>query len=381
MLRTWAEFRQAVFNHALENKVPISGQFELTARCNLKCKMCYVCRPAQDKTALHNEISASEWIDLARQARDAGMMYVLLTGGEVFIRNDFRKIYEDILNLGLRITIFTNGTLITPDTARWLAGIPPASIEISLYGGCAETYHKVTGSGQAFTMALRGIDLLLERGVVPSLRTTIIRDNADDFNKLVDIADKRDLLLRYSFYVSPRRGVFNNVDDVRLSPLDITLYEQKAGQAHSDYVKKMRGKHNVIDSYIADTQNIETDNLNGDSKKANIHHKGPFRCSAGSSEFWVTWDGRLTPCAALEEPASMPFKIGFDQAWREMSALCEAVPSCLECLQCSLKEYCWTCPARLKIENNSFEKPAKYLCEWAKHRKNEIARREKLIQK
>ena len=64
--------------------------------------------------------TAEEWIDLSRQARDAGVLYVLLTGGEVFLRSDFRQIYEAISEMGFSVQIYTNGTLITPEIAKWL---------------------------------------------------------------------------------------------------------------------------------------------------------------------------------------------------------------------------------------------------------------------
>ena len=76
--------------------LPIGGNFELTARCNFDCPMCYVHLKQEDIEAQGRELTAKQWIDLARQARDAGMVFVLLTGGEPFLRKDFFEIYHEM---------------------------------------------------------------------------------------------------------------------------------------------------------------------------------------------------------------------------------------------------------------------------------------------
>ena len=68
--------------------IPVAGNFELTARCNFGCKMCYV--HDSDGT---DELSADQWIEIGRQAVEKGMVFLLLTGGEPFLRKDFKEIY------------------------------------------------------------------------------------------------------------------------------------------------------------------------------------------------------------------------------------------------------------------------------------------------
>ena len=72
---------------------PVNGAFELTERCNLFCRMCYVRHPAHDAVRRQKELSASEWLRIAQDAVDNGMVFLLLTGGEVFLRPDFFDIY------------------------------------------------------------------------------------------------------------------------------------------------------------------------------------------------------------------------------------------------------------------------------------------------
>jgi radical SAM protein with 4Fe4S-binding SPASM domain len=113
--------------------------------------------------------------------------------------------------------------------------------------------------------------------------------------------------------------------------------------------------------------NIELDKPHmGEFKRASEH--SAFKCISGKCGFWLTWDGRLTPCGLLNEPYSEPLEIGFGNAWRLLRKSCKSIPACEECLNCSYRSKCMTCPARLKTETGSFTKPAEYLCEMAKGR-------------
>src|ERR1017187_5598585 len=90
---------------------PVNGTFELTERCNLACRMCYVCQEPSDAARRAKELPAAAWLKLARHAVDNGMVFLLLTGGEIFLRRAFFELYTPLTRLGLFVTLFTNGTL------------------------------------------------------------------------------------------------------------------------------------------------------------------------------------------------------------------------------------------------------------------------------
>jgi len=119
---------------------PVNGTFELTERCNLTCRMCYVYQAPSDRVRRATELSAAAWLEMAHHAVDNGMVFLLLTGGEVFLRPDFFELYTPLTRMGLVVTLFTNGTLITGTLAARLAEAPPGRTEITLYGATAATY-------------------------------------------------------------------------------------------------------------------------------------------------------------------------------------------------------------------------------------------------
>lgn len=349
---SWGEFGSTLIRQASEKRVPIQGQFELTARCNLKCKMCYLNRAVNDIDAIKRERSAQEWIRLAAEARDAGMLYLLLTGGKVFLRQDFREIYEAISMMGFNVMIYTNATMITKEIADWLGHIPPSKVEVSMYGSSPEVYLNVCGSSEAYTRAVQGIDLLLSRGITVGLRTTVIRGNADEYEKIAEFAQKRNMDFGVVNYISPRREAGKTLPEgERLSPEELAEYEMRV----QNYLNK--GKLKASDN------TVKIDKPSTDNKEH------PFYCTSGKCSFWITWDGRMTPCGLMNGPASFPFENGFNNAWKELQESCCSLPICTECTECVLQDYCMSCIARLWSETGCYDKPAPYLCRHAQSRK------------
>ena len=99
---------------AYANKIPFKGVFELTARCNFNCNMCYVHLTEPQIKNIGKELSNEQWLDIARQARDAGMLHLTLTGGEVFVRPGFRELYEQLSQMGFLIEIFVMQSAAEP---------------------------------------------------------------------------------------------------------------------------------------------------------------------------------------------------------------------------------------------------------------------------
>ena len=92
MALSFSSLYSKLSSSAREKRELLSASFELTSRCNLQCKMCYVCQPANEAQAKAKELTSAQWIRLGEEARDAGLLYITFTGGEVFIRDDFKLI-------------------------------------------------------------------------------------------------------------------------------------------------------------------------------------------------------------------------------------------------------------------------------------------------
>ena len=124
--------------------LPVSGSFELTPRCNFSCKMCYVHQtPEQIAASGRRELTADQWLDIARQAKDAGMVFLLLTGGEPLVFPEFPRLLHELKQLGLLVSINSNGSLIRGEVLEMLKKDPPLRFNITLYGGSDATYERL----------------------------------------------------------------------------------------------------------------------------------------------------------------------------------------------------------------------------------------------
>ncbi|EGW38459.1 radical SAM protein [Desulfosporosinus sp. OT] len=361
----WGELYSQLISGARERKELISASFELTARCNLQCKMCYVSHSVNDLKTKAKELTTAEWIRLAEEARDAGLLFLTLTGGEVFIREDFKTIYEKFMQMGFVIQIYTNGTLLTKDHVNWLASIPPSKVSITLYGASRKTYQEVTGYAEGFDKTIRAIDDLLAKGITTEIKTTVIQGTRYEFDALLDIALQRKLQLGIVNYVSPNRECSHS-DPVgnRLSSQELLQYE-----IHMSEREQQLTAENIKDiTKITDAVTEEVMPAKLDVVRLKDTPALAFPCLAGTSAAWVTWDGRLLPCGLLDIPETNPLEKGFKAAWEELKNKCTLIPVCKECQECKYQSLCEHCPARLFRETGYYDQPAPYLCELAQSR-------------
>ena len=170
---------------------PTNGTFELTVRCNLHCKMCLFRHADSENAALRtSELTAAEWIDLARQAAEAGTLGLLITGGEPMLRPDFCEIWEGVYRQGFVMELYTNATLVTPQIMETLRKYPPHRIGVTIYGASPATYQAVCGSADAYQRMLDGVRRLQTLPSVFEFRATLIRDNFADAAAIDALARK-----------------------------------------------------------------------------------------------------------------------------------------------------------------------------------------------
>ena len=124
---------------ARRRRYPLAVKLELLPVCNLNCKMCYIRTDMAQVRASGGLIPADKWIALAQELRAADTLFLLLTGGEVFLYPEFRRLYTALCGMGFGININTNATLIDEEALAWLREMPPRLMSISLYGASDET--------------------------------------------------------------------------------------------------------------------------------------------------------------------------------------------------------------------------------------------------
>ena len=86
-------------------KNPIYVQFYITARCNLRCEQCSIIY----SDARHDEMSIDQINLVAENFKNIGVTFVLLIGGEPFVRKDIHLIVKAFAQRGMHVRLQTNG--------------------------------------------------------------------------------------------------------------------------------------------------------------------------------------------------------------------------------------------------------------------------------
>lgn len=156
----------------------------LTNRCNLKCVYCGR-NENKDNSCTKLELSADEWIKIFKDAMSVGLKKVNMTGGEIFCRRDVLEIIERTINLGLDVSIETNGTIITEEQIQYLSKFKDhLSMSISLDGIKKETNDLTRGNG-SFDKAFETINIIRKYDIPLRIITVLSKNNYDEIPELV----------------------------------------------------------------------------------------------------------------------------------------------------------------------------------------------------
>lgn len=338
---SYSDFGAHLYRKARGRRIPWVGSIELTARCNLGCGHCYINVPQTDRNAQANELTASEAYDLIDQIADAGCLRLLLTGGELFVRPDALDIYTYAKKKGIVVTLFTNGTMITPRIADHLADLPPHSVEITLYGCTEETYSQVTGVRGAYSQCIRGIELLRERGIRVSLKTMVLTVNQHELGRMESYAGALGTDFRFDPMVSMRLDGDTRPKAFRLSPEQVValdMRDDRRVRAWKEYVARYSG------------HSPQPDRL--------------YQCAAGIGNFHIDPVGRLSACIIARTPSYDLRKGSFADGWNRFlpQVISQTRKRVTPCRTCSLNILCDQCPGAAQLECGDPETPVEYLC-------------------
>lgn len=344
------DIKDYVFRKGAAKRIPVSGTFELTSRCNLDCKMCYVHMSKAEQDKIGRELTAEQWIDLGRQAVDAGMIYLLLTGGEPLLRPDFQEIYTALIQMGLMMTVNTNATLMTPQIIELFKKHRPEKVNVTLYGMSDETYGDLCGHCGGYEKAIAGIKMLKDAGIRVNLNTTFTKRNVQDLDKIVAFAKENEIPVRMTGFIFPPVRNGHVGDGLYLSPEEMGRLS-----AHFDKITLTPERLEQRQEFIRSCLNNQPGQL--EPEECTISS-----CMAGRGAFWVTWDGKLYPCGMLPIFAQDVCQAGFTQAWKDTCALAQTMRVPSECTVCKYQKLCPTCAAVSASITGATDGLAKELC-------------------
>ena len=308
------------------------GDFELTRQCNFSCRMCFI------RNNKMPGIEAEKYIIYAKEAANHGLLELSLTGGEVFTRSDFFEIYNPIYDLGILISIMTNGYLLSEADIVQLKARQPLNVYITLYGASDATYHRICGVSDGFSVVQKHIKQLLNAGVHITLQVTLTTENVNDYSRILQISKRYGIPLRVTYKL--------------FDPLDIS-------ETNSLLTNKLR---------LALPQ-IPSDLLYHD--KTTKKNKGILKqCKAMRNNFCVSADNHLQLCQRctflFEDLSSKTFI----DALKSLRARINDFSAPVKCRECRFSRSCDLCLGGLRKSTKGDIIPYEYVCLYARREKD-----------
>jgi radical SAM protein with 4Fe4S-binding SPASM domain len=335
----YSEFSKKFHNQGAENRIPIVGMIDITARCNLKCVHCYI----RNTSSFGDELTYQEICNIFDQLAEEGCLWLCITGGEPLVRPDFYDIYSYAKQKGFLITLFSNGTLLTPPVVEFLTEQPPFVLDISLYGMTAETYEKVTGIPGSFSRCINGIELALAHHLPVKLKMVVLTINQHELYDFMQYADKLGVTFRYDPKINPKIDGSMEPLNYRLSPEEIVSLE--------------RANKRLFQALCEDC-----DRLWGNEGSDNL-----YVCGAGVNSFHISSDGKLNLCVISHQPGydlrQGTFHEGFHDIIPKVRAQKRTRYS--ECQSCPMINICGQCPSWAELEHGDPEAKVDFLCQTA----------------
>jgi radical SAM protein with 4Fe4S-binding SPASM domain len=342
----YGDFSKRLHEKAVGQRIPISGSIELTFRCNLRCQHCYVAH-GHNGLPGKQELTTADHFRLLDEIADEGTLWLLLTGGDPLVRRDFSEIWMYAKRKGFLLSLFTNGTLITPQIADLLAEWLPFTVEITLYGHTQATYERVTGIPGSHARCRRGIDLLLERNIPLKLKTVLMTLNHHELEQMSAYSDSLGLSFRFDPMLNAGFDCNRAPVNLRLSPqqiVELDLADEKRLQAWKEFTDRFMGVRGD-ECYI-------------------------YSCGAGIQSFHVDPHGQLSVCM-ISRAREYDWKGGtFHDGWTRFipQVRYELAEKTYPCSHCGLKALCDRCPGWAELEYGDPLAPVEYLCQVARQR-------------
>ncbi len=317
-------------DRAASEGIPLEVVIELAHHCNCRCQHCYIpdCQ-APDR------LTTERVMELLDELVEMGTLYLVFTGGEFLLRNDWVDIARRARQLGFSLAVLTNGALIDQGIADQLAEVQ-AYVEISFYANDRAIFETITRRRGSFDATVRGIDLVRERGLQLELNIPVMSLNREGYQSALAFAHEIGAVgSSFAKILSKKDG---DPEPIMLRMPDELLPEffshsSELGCA-SEYLDRV----------------VDTGSL----------------CAAGVRYANITAAGDVLACNIMPVVAGNVLTTPFREVWegspwfKNLRGITRA--DLEECSTCAKYAYCGRCPAQALVEDGNLQGPSRDAC-------------------
>ena len=327
---------QEMAQRALDHDIPLSVQLDVTYRCNERCVHCYLDHDD------HGEMTTAEIRGVLDQLAEAGVFFLTLSGGEVFMRRDFLEIVEYARSLMFCVKIKTNAFMIREEEAKRLSELMVQDVQVSIYSHRPEVHDAITLLPGSLKRSVNGIRQLRAQGVNVVIANVLMMQNFGDSDGVQALARE----LGASFTTDPTITPMMDGNRSTLR-LGIGIHELHEAFRNSDLVGD-------VDEFCTPPPVIDEKIMS------------ELPCSAGHTACYISPYGELFPCVQFPLPSGSVRRQKFMDIWRHSAQLNEVrsitmadLPVCSGCRHVGA---CSRCPGLAYMEGN-MRGPSELDCE------------------
>lgn len=312
---------------------------ELTKKCNLRCKHCYVpdCNNSIERVST-GQMTFADIGNLISQVDELGVMELQLTGGEPFVLPYTLDIIQEAQNRLIPCSIFTNGTLMTEDIFRYIAENNYGLIFYISLDGYQKTHDAFRKSSGAFQKTVETIKRLLQIGCDVRVNTSIGRHNIAEMSQFIE-------------FVKNEFGVLHRlvtVEPIGRANTKMTI----TAEEFAELLKNSNNTFEFLDSH---------DSISDWTTPA---------CGIGSSMLFVDAYGNVSFCPILTQKENPKFLAG-NIAHFSLKDIWENSPvfrkfrgiQCSDVEQCRFRELCkGGCRSRAYLSTGDINSPDLAMC-------------------
>ena len=311
---------------------PWAFTWEVTYRCNLKCKYCDRWRTAA--RMFEAELTTKEAKKMIDEAYDLGVGVMIFTGGEPLLRKDIFELAKYAKNKGIECQLPSNGTLITGKNIKEIVNCFD-SINISLDSMDPQIHDNLRGVKGSFEKAVNALDLLSKYKTDGrfGIQATVTKDNFCDITKLIKFAEEKNcrVLLQP---VNDVTDTLPRIYDKQILDFDFEKLKREWSNVLDNFDYKAMGYRSRYSDFLKDFPLFL-------ERPEEVKHK--FICFAGTHNFFVDPYGDVFVCESIRKSQGNIKEKSLKEIWKDMTNFRREISSkdreCICWYNCAAKDY------------------------------------------
>lgn len=264
---------------------------EIVQRC---ANRCIFCSSLSGKTSKHR-ITYDEVMNVSKQAKQLGLDEISISGGEPLLHSEITRIVNDIVQLGLRVSIYTTGVILDSQEMSqsfldW-SSFPQKSVRLifSIQSSNEDIHNNITRNKDSFRLT----------------KQSLIKANREGFNTEVHIVPNKSNLFSLESTV-------NDLASWGISQISfLRLVPQGFARNNRNLLLLDKPEQKILGQIFS---RLTSKNQDIPKLRIGIPFSGvidqPKTCNAGESKLIIRYDGKVLPCEAFKDEQFSEFILG-----------------------------------------------------------------------